>query len=104
MVNERKISKELIHFGIREYREKKPIQVKVLRIKDSTSFKRGIFPSLVIKQSQAIQYVVIAEYIDISRVYFFNSKGILIGAENMENESSNLERLARASKKLYYIP
>lgn len=104
MVNERKISKELIHFGRREYHEKKPIQVNILRIKDSTSFKRGMFPSLVIKQSQPIQYIVVAEYIDIARVYLFNSKGILIGAENLEKESSILERLAKVGKKLYHIP
>ncbi|MEJ2293765.1 MAG: hypothetical protein P8Y23_03265 [Candidatus Lokiarchaeota archaeon] len=104
MASQRKISKELIHFGQREYREKKPIQVKVLRIKDATIFKRGVFPSLVIKQSQTIQYVVVAEYIDISRVYLFNSKGILIGAENIEKESQVFERLTKASKKLYHIP
>lgn len=47
MEGQRKVPKELIHFGKREYREKKPTEVQILRIKDKTVFKRGLLPSLV---------------------------------------------------------
>ncbi|MFX1415155.1 MAG: hypothetical protein ACFFA2_15180 [Promethearchaeota archaeon] len=104
MESQRKVPKELIHFGKREYREKKPNKVHILRIKDKTVFKRGLLPSLVIKQHPAIQYVVLAEYIDLSRLYFFTSTGTLLEAENVEPKSPILKKLAKASKVLYRIP
>jgi hypothetical protein len=104
MANQRKVMKELIHFGRREYREKRPIMVKILRIKDITTFKKGILPSLVVKQRQAIQHVIIAEYVENVRVYLFNSSGTLIGAENIEKKSPVFEKLTKASKIVYHIP
>ncbi|MFX1479124.1 MAG: hypothetical protein ACFFCI_13410 [Promethearchaeota archaeon] len=101
---QRKVLKELVHFGRREYREKKAIKIQILRIKDKTVFTRGILPSLVIKQHYAIQYVVLAEYIDLSRLYFFNSNGVLLGAENVEQKSSILEKLAKSSRTFFHIP
>jgi hypothetical protein len=99
-----KVPKELVHFGKREYREKKPIQVRIVRIKDKPIFKRGVLPSFMMKQHQLIQYAVFVEYIDMYRVYIFDSKGILLGAENIEKQSLVLERLAKSSKLIYYIP
>jgi hypothetical protein len=104
MANQRKVSKELLRFGKREYREKRPIKVKILRIKDTATFKRGLLPTLVVKQRQAIQYVIITEYFEKNRIYLFSSNGILMGAENIENKSPVLEKLNKASKILYHIP
>ena len=104
MASERKVSKELIRFGRREYREKRPITVKILRIKDITTFKKGVLPPLIVKQRQAIQYVIIAEYVEDVRAYLFSSNGILIGAENIEKKSPVLEKLTKTSKIVYHIP
>lgn len=104
MINQRKVSKDLLHFGRREYREKKPMKVKILRIKDITSLKRGLLPNLVVKQHQTIQYVILAEYVENLRVYLFSSNGILIGAKNFEKKMPVLEKLTKASKILYHIP
>jgi hypothetical protein len=104
MDGRKKVPKELVHFGKREYREKKPIQVRIVRIKDTPIFKRGVLPSLMMKQHQSIQYAVLAEYIDMFRVYVFDSKGILLGAENVEKQSLVLARLVKSSKLIYHIP
>jgi hypothetical protein len=104
MASQRKVSKELIRFGRREYREKRPITVKILQVKDITTFKKGILPSLIIKQRQAIQYFIIAEYVENVRVYLFNSSGMLIGAENIEKKSAVLEKLIKTTKIVYHIP
>ncbi len=104
MDGQRKVPKELIHFGKREYREKKPIQVRILRIKDTPLFKRGVLPSLMVKQNPSIPYAILAEYIDMYRVYLFDSKGILLGAENAEKQSLVLEKLVKSSKLIYHIP
>ncbi len=41
MISNRKVLKEIVKFGKKEYREKKPSNVEVLRIKDETIFTKG---------------------------------------------------------------
>ncbi len=41
MISNRNVLKEIVKFGKKEYREKKPCNVKVLRIKDETIFTKG---------------------------------------------------------------
>ena len=41
MIPERKILQEIVKFAKKEYREKKPSNVKILRIKDETIFRKG---------------------------------------------------------------
>ncbi|MFX1499057.1 MAG: hypothetical protein ACFFBH_16190 [Promethearchaeota archaeon] len=104
MESQRKVPKELIHFGRYEHRERKFIKVQILRIKDKTVLISGFIGLLVIKQHDAIQYFVLAEYIDLSCLYFFNSNGILLGAVNVEQKSPILEKLAKSSKAIFHIP
>ena len=103
-IRQKKVIKELIHFGRREYREKRPIQIQIVQTKGTTFLTRGYLPSLIIKEHQFIQYVVLAEYIDVYRLYLFDIKGMLLGAENIEKEPPVLEKLLKSSKILYYIP
>lgn len=104
MINLRKLPKQLILFGKREYREKKPSRVTILRIRDKTIFKRGFMPPLIIKQHDLIQYVIIAEYDIMLRLYLFTPTGILLGAENIEKNSILLKKLTKSSRILYTIP
>jgi hypothetical protein len=104
MINLRKLLKQLIQFGKREYREKKPLKVTILRVRDKTVFKRGFMPSLIIKQHELIQYVIIADYDVMLRVYLFTSTAILLRAENIEKNSTLLKSLMKSSKILYKIP
>ncbi|MFX0027278.1 MAG: hypothetical protein ACFE8M_12775 [Candidatus Hermodarchaeota archaeon] len=104
MINLRKLPKQLIQFGKREYREKKPLKVTISRVRDKTIFKRGFIPSLIIKQHELIQYVIIAEYDVILRLYLFTPNGILLGAENIEKNSIFLKRLMKCSNVIYSLP
>ncbi len=104
MINLRKLPKQLIQFGKREYREKKPSKVTILRVRDKTIFKRGFMPSLIIKQHELIQYVIIAEYDIMLRLYLFTPTAILLRAENIEKNSTLLKNLTKSSRVLYTIP
>lgn len=104
MINLRKLPKQLIQFGKREYREKKPLKLTISRIRDKTIFKLGFMPSLIIKQHELIQYIIIAEYDIILRFYLFTPNGILLGADNIEKNSVHLKNLTKSSKVLYSLP
>ena len=104
MINLRKLTKQLIQFGKREYREKKPSKVTIFRVRDKTVFKRGFMPSLIVKQHELIQYVIMAEYDVMLRLYLFTSAAILLRAENIEKNSTLLKNLSKSSKVLYTIP
>jgi len=104
MINLRKLPKQLIQFGKREYREKKPLKVTILRVRDKTVFKQGFMPSLIIKQHELVQYVIIADYDVILRLYLFTPTAILLGAENIEKNSTLLKNLTKSSRVLYTIP
>ena len=104
MINLRKLPKELIQFGKREYREKKPVKVTIFRVRDKTIFKRGFTPKIIIKQRDLIQYIILAEYDNNFRLYLFTPNGILLGAKNIDKNSILLKDLMKSSKVLYRIP
>ncbi|MFX1587959.1 MAG: hypothetical protein ACFFC1_07375 [Promethearchaeota archaeon] len=104
MINLRKLPKQIIQFGKREYREKKPVKVTISRVRDKTIFKQGFMPSIIIKQHDLIQYVVIAEYNVMLRLYLFTPNGTLMGAKNIEKNSILLKNLIKSSKVLYSLP
>ena len=104
MINLRKLPKQLIQFGKREYREKKPFKVTILRVRDKTVFKRGFMPSIIVKQHELIQYIVIAEYDTMLRLYLFTPTAILLGAENIEKNSTLFKNLKKSSRVIYIIP
>jgi len=49
-MSQRKVPKNIIQFGKREFKEKKPLSVEILRVKSKTILTRGVLPSLSIKQ------------------------------------------------------
>ncbi|MFW9948164.1 MAG: hypothetical protein ACFFDX_15170 [Candidatus Odinarchaeota archaeon] len=104
MINLRKLPKELIQFGKREYREKKPLKLAIFRVRDKMIFKRGFTPKIIIKQHDLIQYVILAEYDINLRLYLFTQNGILLGANNIDKNSILLKDLMKSSKILYRIP
>jgi hypothetical protein len=104
MINLRKLPKQLIYFGKREYREKKPLKVSIFKVRDKTIFKRGFTPKIIIKQHDLIQYVILTEYSDVSRLYLFTPNGILLGAENIGKNSAILKELKKSSKVLFGLP
>jgi len=63
MISNRKVLKEIIKFGKREFRDKKSFSVKILRIKDETIFTKGEpFKRIIIAKSSHPHYLVMVEY------------------------------------------
>ncbi|MBA7521697.1 hypothetical protein ES705_13808 [subsurface metagenome] len=102
---ERVALKEVVKFAKREFREKKPQNVRVLRVKDEkmVSFG-GPFPVLSIKAGQIPFYIVVLNYGDMYRLYNFGKDGTLIGGENVEKNSDKMKKIEKSTKTEYIIP
>jgi hypothetical protein len=88
--------KEVVKFAKREFREKKPHSVKVLRVKDEKIFtKGGPIPAFTIKRTQVPYYLVILDYGDDYRLYHFTKNGILILGENIEKKSEIIRQIEK---------
>ncbi|MFX1314280.1 MAG: hypothetical protein ACFE9T_00320 [Promethearchaeota archaeon] len=85
MLPERKVLQEIVKFAKREYREKQPSKVQVLRIKNETIFVKGDpFKRINIAQSSHPHYLVVVKYDKNIRIYFFSKSGVLLGGENFD--------------------
>ncbi len=103
-MSHRKVLKEIIQFGKREFKEKKPLSVEILRVKSKTILTRGILPSLSIKQVKGARYLVVADYKEFFRVYPFTSSGVLLGGQNLEKTTKLLKALKKGTAKEYLLP
>jgi len=100
MISTRKVLNKIINFGTREFKEKKPSKVKNLRIKDETIFTRGEpFKRINIAQSSHHHYLVIVEYNENLRIYFFSKSGMLLGGEIFDNTSKLLNIIKKNTVK-----
>jgi len=103
-MSQRKVLKEIIQFGKREFKEKKPLSAEILRVKSKTILTRGVLPSLSIKQIKGTKYLVVADYKEFFRVYPFSSSGVLLGGQNMEKTAKLLKILKKGTVKEYTLP
>ena len=102
--SERGTLKEIIKFAKREFRVKKPLSVKVLRVKDKRVFSRGaLLPSITMKETQVPYYIVIVEYANNYRIYNYSKTGILINGENTEKTSDKMKQIEKSTKLEYTI-
>ena len=105
MISNRKVLKEIVKFGKREYREKKPSNIKILRIKDETIFIKGEpFKRVRIAKSFHPHYLVLVEYDKSFRIYFFSKSGDLLGGENFNKTSKLINTIDKNTVKEYSIP
>jgi len=105
MISNRKVLKEIVKFGKREYKEKKPSNVKILRIKDETIFTKGEpFRRISIAKSSHPHYLVMVEYDKNLRIYFFSKNGVLLGGENFDKTTELINTVKRNTVKEYSIP
>ncbi|NVM32034.1 MAG: hypothetical protein HWN65_24550 [Candidatus Helarchaeota archaeon] len=105
MISNRNVLKEIVKFGKKEYREKKPSNVKVLRIKDETIFIKGEpFKRVSIAKSSHPHYLVMVEYDKDLRIYFFSKSGLLLGGENFDKTSKLVNTIKKNTVKEYSIP
>ena len=105
MISNRNVLKEIAKFGKKEYREKKPSSVKILRIKDETIFTKGEpFKRVSIAKSSHPHYLVMVEYDKSFRIYFFSKNGVLLGGENFDKTSKLINTIKKNTVKEYIIP
>jgi len=103
-MSQRKVLKEIIQFGRREFKEKKPLSVDILRVKSKTILTRGVLPSLSVKQIKGAKFLVIADYKEFFRVYPFTTSGVLLGGQNLEKTVKLLKTLKKGTVKEYTLP
>jgi len=102
---ERTALKEIVKFAKREFREKRPQNVRVLRVKDEQILSiGGPLPAITIKETQIPFYVVALDYGDMCRLYKFRKDGTLIDGENVENASDKMKKIEKSTKTEYIIP
>jgi len=105
MINPKKIVKQLIHFAKREFREKRPFSVRVLRMKSERILtKGGPLKVLSISQTSPVYYFVLAEYEDHFRIYYYSKDGLSLGARNLELDKSLLQKINKSSVVEYKFP
>jgi len=101
---ERTALKEIVKFAKREFREKRPQNVRVLRVKDEKILSiGGPIPAITIKETQVPYYIVVLDYGDMYRLYNFRKDGTLIGGENIEKTADKMERIEKSTKTEYII-
>ncbi len=100
----REVLKSVIKFGRREYSEKKPLTLKILRVKSKSILKRGLLPSLNIKQIRGTFFIIVSDYGDYFRIYSFGKNGQLFGGENIEKNPKTLKEILKATSLEYHLP
>ena len=99
--------KSLIHFARREYREKRPLSVRVLRVKgEKLLTSGGPFKILSISETKNPYYFVLVEYTEQIRIYYYSKNGVSLGARNLEHEQKLIDEIKKATiieYKLYII-
>lgn len=101
----RNTKKSLIYFARREYREKRPLSVRVLRIKrEKILTLGGPFKILSISVTKNPYYLVLIEYAEQIRIYYYSKNGISLGARNFEHEEKLLKEIRKATIIEYKLP
>ncbi len=103
-MNNRKTLKNLLKFAKKEYREKKPLTLQILKVKDKTAFTRGILPLLKMNIVNKTQYIITTEYDNYVRIYSFSMNGTLLGGENFEKTLELEKKILMSTTLRYRLP
>ena len=105
MVNQKNVVKSLIHFAKRELREKKPLGVMVLRMRNEKIISEG-GPLKILSMSQAspIHYLVEVNYENHFRLYYYSKEGISLGTQNLELDERPIQKLHKLTVIEYRFP
>ena len=100
----RKIVKQLIFFAKREFKEKKPLSVEVLRMKSEQFLSRGgPLKELSIRRVEGAFYLVLVDYKEKVRIYYYSRNGEFIEAQNLEVGSKKLKDLQKSTVREFLI-
>jgi hypothetical protein len=101
----RDILKKFVKFAKREYQEKKPNSVKVLRTKSVRFLSLGgAFKNYVSQESQNPRYIVLVEYKEQFRLYLFTKEGVLINGINQIKNFKFIKKLQNNTITEYKLP
>ncbi len=99
------VKKGLVSFLKKEYREKKPLHIKLIQVKPHISFKKGtMLPNLIIKSLQQAAYVILVDYKSEYRIYFFTKSGQSMGGSTIQDVKKVDKELKGLGKTLYQLP
>ena len=103
-VPERNVLKNIVKFAKKEFREKKPLTCRVLRVKEAKKVSiGGPLPQHVVREPKSCHYVVLLNYGGNYRVYSFTRTGILMNGENVEKNSDKIKKLLKSTKVEYKL-
>jgi hypothetical protein len=95
----------IVKFAKREYQEKKPSLVQVLKVKNKSILTKGVLPSLqMFEKPFQIFFLVVSEYSDSLRLYYFDRNGSIISGANFDKSAKLLKELSKNTTKAYQIP
>ena len=97
MENVRNSLKIINRFARREYKEKRPKSVRVLRLKSKSILTRGILPRFQVKQEGPVVYLVVSDHGNEYTIYFFNRNGNRIGGQSYELTQKLLKELKKST-------
>ncbi|MFX0083773.1 MAG: hypothetical protein ACFE94_18635 [Candidatus Hodarchaeota archaeon] len=96
--------KKVVHFANWEYKEKRPKSVKVLRVKSKSVLSLGVLPELQIRTIGPIVFIIVSDYGDTLRIYFFNRNGERVGVQNYVPTPKFLKKLDKSTIAKYQLP
>lgn len=100
-----KVKAQLRSFAKLEYQNKKPKELRILRLKPQVIFKRGtMLPHLFITALQQTVYVIYLDYGEEIRFYFFDINGLSLGASTYSIGERGLQELHGKAKTLLKLP
>jgi hypothetical protein len=100
----RKVVKQLIFFAKREFKEKKPLSAEVLRVKGEHYLtKSGPLKEFSISRVVGAFYLVLVEYKESGRIYYYSKEGILLGAQNFDKETRALNDIRKSTIREFHV-
>lgn len=99
LIEPRRVLQTIREFARQESKEKNT-QVRLRKTKLTTFMRRGKLPDFQMRKIIGAEYLVECRRGEEVRVYFFDSAGQLLSAENFKPNDDELKRLLRSSKRL----
>ena len=101
---DRGVLKRVVQFGKQEFSAKRPSSLRVLLVKSKTVSALGFLPNLIYQEHDPVHYLVVLDYKEHLRIYFFNRSGINLGAKNFEKDDKLLLDLPKVTVLRYSLP
>ena len=103
-MSDRGVLKRIVQFGKREFTTKRPTSLKILLVKSNSISALGFLPNLVYRENGPVHYLVVLDYKEHLRIYFFNRNGTSLGAQNFDSDDKLLLNLPKKTILKYSLP